>query len=381
KSIFLATMSHEIRTPLNGVLGMAQALEADRLSRVQRERVAVIRESGEGLLAILNDILDLSKIEAGKLELEELEFNLAEIARGAHSAFTALANKKSLSFDLRIEDGAAGRYFGDPTRIRQILYNLISNALKFTDQGEVRVEVSRVGTELAFAVIDTGLGIPSDRLPELFSKFMQVDSSTARRFGGSGLGLSICGDLARLMGGRIDVESRLGRGSRFVLTLDLPRVGDSAPTVPLDVTSAASPASLSLKVLAAEDNTVNQLVLKTLLHQIGVDPHIVDNGKKVLEAWAQGDWDMILMDIQMPGMDGLAAAKAIRAREMASGRSRTPIIALSANVMTHHVAEYAAAGMDGHLGKPIDLRKLHAVMASVLAAAQDGQAAARRNRV
>ena len=368
KSIFLATMSHEIRTPLNGVLGMAQALESDALSQLQRDRVAIIRESGEALLAILNDILDLSKIEAGRLELEDLEFDLAHLACGAHSAFTALANKKQLSFALNIEPSAEGRYRGDPTRIKQILYNLISNALKFTERGEVRVTVSRENGELQLAVSDTGLGIPQDRLPALFAKFVQVDSSNTRRFGGTGLGLSICRDLATLMGGQINVESILGEGSRFTVTLAIPRVGDAMDEFEPEDDGLSHPAALQpLKVLAAEDNTVNQLVLRTLLQQIGVETTVVENGRRAVEAWNTEHWDVILMDIQMPEMDGVTAAQAIRAAETTTGRRRTPIIALSANAMSHQVAEYLAAGMDSHVAKPIDVRKLFSALELVTA--------------
>jgi len=371
KSTFLATMSHEIRTPLNGVLGMAQALAADRLSPAQRDRVAVIRESGEALLAILNDVLDLSKIEAGKLDLEETEFDLGEIARGAHSAFTALANKKGLSFALAIEDEAKGTYLGDPTRLRQILYNLISNALKFTATGEIRVEAARIEGALRVSVSDTGMGIPADRLGELFSKFVQADASTTRRFGGTGLGLAICRELAELMGGDIHAESELGQGSRFTVTLPIRRVGEARAAVAAPSTPADEPsACLSLRVLAAEDNSVNQLVLKTLLHQIGVEPVVVDDGVQALEAWETGDWDVILMDVQMPRMDGLAATRAIREREAATGRVRTPIIALTANAMAHQITAYAAAGMDSHVSKPIDARKLFLALEATLDGAE-----------
>jgi signal transduction histidine kinase len=305
KSTFLAIMSHEIRTPLNGVLGMAQAMAADELSPLQRERLTVIHQSGEALLAVLNDILDLSKIEAGKLEIEEIEFDLGDIARGAHSAFTALANKKGLSFCLDVEE-ARGAYLGDPTRLRQILYNLISNALKFTERGEIRVTASRSEGVLELVVADTGVGIPPEALPRLFQKFAQVDASTTRRFGGTGLGLAICQELAQLMGGSIRVESEVGCGSRFIVRLPLPYVGEERRRSPLP-SPAAEPVepALSLRVLAAEDNTVNQLVLKTLLHQIGVEPTVVADGRAAVEAWEAGDWDAILMDVQMPVMDGL----------------------------------------------------------------------------
>jgi signal transduction histidine kinase/ActR/RegA family two-component response regulator len=376
KSTFLATMSHEIRTPLNGVLGMAQALAIDDLSDVQRERVSVIRESGEALLAILSDVLDLSKIEAGKLELEETEFDLGDIVRGAHSAFTALANKKGLSFGLDIDDSAKGVYRGDPTRLRQILYNLISNGLKFTESGEIRVSATRVDGELCLTVTDTGLGIPAERLCSLFSKFVQVDASTTRRFGGTGLGLAICRELAELMGGRIEAESELGKGSRFVVKLNIPRIGAAQPRsnlMTLETEISATP--LSLRVLAAEDNSVNQLVLKTLLHQVGVDPTVVENGLLAVEAWEADEWDLILMDVQMPQMDGIAATQAIRAHEVETGRRRTPIIALTANAMSHQIATYVAAGMDNHVAKPIDAKRLFQVLERTLVEAENGETA------
>jgi signal transduction histidine kinase/ActR/RegA family two-component response regulator len=378
KSAFLATMSHEIRTPLNGVLGMAQAMAAEVLSPVQRERLDIIDQSGKALLAILNDILDLSKIEAGKLELEEIEFDLGDVARGAHSAFTAIANRKGLSFALDI-DQARGVYRGDPTRLRQILYNLISNALKFTEHGEIRVTAVRADDGLRFAVADSGVGIPAEALDKLFNKFAQVDASTTRRFGGTGLGLAICQQLSRLMGGSIEVDSEFGRGSTFTVILPMQRVGEARPAIPLpsppDVRADAS--APGLRVLAAEDNTVNQLVLKTLLHQIGVEPAVVADGAAAVEAWEAGHWDVILMDVQMPVMDGPTATRRIRERERETARRRTPIIALTANAMSHHVAEYLSAGMDDHVAKPIEAGRLfQALQAAVDAEGEQAAAIA-----
>jgi signal transduction histidine kinase/AmiR/NasT family two-component response regulator len=369
KSAFLATMSHEIRTPLNGVLGMAQAMTADPLSVRQQDRLDVIRQSGEALLAILNDILDLSKIEAGKLELEIVEFDLSEVARGAYSAFTAIANKKGLSFALDTQ-AAHGRYRGDPSRIRQVLYNLISNALKFTEQGEIRVTASYEAGQLSMAVRDTGGGIAPENLDRLFEKFDQLDSSTTRRFGGTGLGLAICRELAQLMGGQMSVESELGLGSRFELRIPLERLGAELVHAPAP-TAQEPDKALSLRVLAAEDNAVNQLVLKTLLHQLGVDPHVVADGKAALDAWEAQPWDLILMDIQMPVMDGLTASSAIRRREAETGRARTPIIALTANAMSHQVSQYLAVGMDGHVAKPIEIAALYQALNTAMAA-KDG---------
>jgi CheY-like chemotaxis protein len=339
---------------------MAQAMAGDELSDRQRDRLSVIHRSGEALLAILNDVLDLSKIEAGKLELEQLEFELAEVARGAYSAFTALANKKGLSFALDIER-ARGRYMGDPTRLRQILYNLISNALKFTEQGEIRVTAVRDGDILQISVADTGVGIAPESLSKLFAKFDQLDSSTTRRFGGTGLGLAICRELATLMSGEITVQSDLGLGSTFTLRVPLVRIGDERPVATVAEARAERP-DIAMRVLAAEDNAVNQLVLKTLLHQMGVDPTVVDNGKLAVEAWEAGEWDVILMDVQMPVMDGVTATAAIRNREADLDRPRTPIIALTANAMSHQVEQYIAAGMDGHVAKPIQAAELFEVL-------------------
>jgi PAS domain S-box-containing protein len=371
KSAFLATMSHEIRTPLNGVLGMAHAMMADELTPVQRKRLGVIQESGSVLLAILNDVLDLSKIEAGKLELEVIDFDLGEVVKGAHSAFTDLANRKGLSFIFTIESGARGVYRGDPTRLRQILYNLISNALKFTETGEVAVRVKREGGHLCFRVADSGIGMSDEQVKQLFSKFSQADASTTRRFGGTGLGLAICQELARMMGGDIDVETAPGRGSVFRLSLDLERVGEPGS---LGEAAAPSPMAASefppLRVLAAEDNTVNQLVLKALLHQAGIEPVIVENGREAVEAWERESWDLVLMDMHMPEMDGLEATRTIRAAEARLHRPRTPIIALTANAMTHQVDEYARCGMDGHVAKPIDAGTLFATLERVLDAAE-----------
>jgi len=376
KSSFLATMSHEIRTPLNGVLGMAQAMAADELTAHQRDRLSVIRKSGETLLAILNDLLDLSKIEAGKLELEEADFDIAELARGAHGAFTAIAHKKGLSFDLVVEQAARGVYRGDSTRVRQILYNLVSNALKFTHEGEVRVAVNGDDAGLSIRVSDTGIGIPSARLATLFEKFEQADTSTTRRYGGTGLGLAICRELASLMGGSIRAESKPGKGATFIVDLPLPRISGEAEHCDAPAATAPSAPDMDtpeIRVLAAEDNVVNQLVLKTLLAQAGVNPVIVDNGRQAVEAWETGEWDIILMDVQMPEMDGPTAARAIREREQATGRKRTPIIALTANAMAHQVADYTTAGMDGFVAKPIEISRLFGAIQEVLG--DDGAAA------
>jgi signal transduction histidine kinase/CheY-like chemotaxis protein len=367
KSTFLATMSHEIRTPLNGVLGMAQAMAADPLDPIQRRRLDVVRQSGEALLGILNDILDISKIEAGKLELEEIDFDLGEIAANTQSNFASLASEKGLSLVLDI-DKARGLYRGDPARLRQILSNLISNALKFTEAGEIRVAITHADGQLSIVVSDTGVGISQDSLSALFSMFTQADSSTTRRFGGTGLGLAICRELAELMGGSIEATSELRRGSTFTVVLPIEWVGEAAQGVA--GSAAAQPvaprAMDPIRILAAEDNGVNRMVLKTLLEQAGQELLIVENGAEAVAAWRNEPWDVILMDVQMPVMDGPTATRTIRRLEPADGRPRTPIVGLTANAMAHQIVEYRAAGMDAVVTKPIQVRELFETLQAVL---------------
>ena len=369
KSAFLATMSHEIRTPLNGVLGMAQAMAAGPMDPAQRERLDVIRQSGETLLAVLNDVLDLSKIEAGRLELEDAPFDMAAVAAGAHAAFSEIAAQKALGFELKVTRAAAGTYRGDATRVRQILNNLISNALKFTEQGRVDVVVGRRREALTLTVTDTGIGMTPDQRAALFQKFTQVDASTTRKYGGTGLGLAICRELTELMGGQIEARSEPGSGSTFVVTLPLPRLASGRK---LDLSASMAregphtPPHTGVRLLAAEDNPVNQLVLKTLLELIGIEPVMVADGVDAVAAWESGDWDIILMDVQMPRMDGPTAVRFIRERELAQGRPRTPILALTANAMTHQVAEYLEAGMDDFVPKPIEVERLFAALDAAL---------------
>ena len=374
KSAFLAGMSHEIRTPLNGVLGMAQAMAADELTPVQLERLAVVRQSGESLLAILNDVLDISKMEAGKVELEEIEFDLLDVAMKTHANFVSLAAEKALSFPLTL-DAPPGLYNGDPTRLRQILSNLISNALKFTEAGEIRVELTHASDELQIAVIDSGMGIAEDALDAVFQRFTQADTSATRRFGGTGLGLAICRELAELMGGAITAASRPGEGSTFRLILPLPwvRAKSAIPAASAQSAAPAPAADSPLRILAAEDNPVNQLVLKTLFAQAGLELAVVENGQEALAAWRRETWDVILMDIQMPVMNGVCATRGIREAELLEGLGRTPIIGLTANAMSHQVAEYLAAGMDTVVTKPIQVEVLFAELRAVLDSALNAQ--------
>ena len=382
KSQFLANMSHEIRTPLNGLLAMSQVMALEDMGEVQRQRLEVIRQSGEALLSILNDVLDVSKIEAGKLELEVEDFDTESVMQGAVAAFAPLAERKGLALVVEIDREAVGTRRGDAARLRQIVCNLVSNALKFTEAGQVRLAVGGGDDGLSIAVHDTGIGIPASTLPLLFEKFTQADSSTTRRFGGTGLGLAICHELAELMGGSISAESREGEGSTFRVEAPLRRVaGVAAPPQPAPTRTAhasqADSDGRALRVLAAEDNSTNQLVLSTIMDIFGVELTLVGDGRQAVEAWDVGAFDLILMDIQMPVMDGLTATRTIRAAEAESGRARTPIIALSAHAMTHQVKEYLAAGVDLHVPKPIELPKLQAAMElAVNQAEAEAQAAA-----
>jgi signal transduction histidine kinase/CheY-like chemotaxis protein len=370
KSEFLATVSHEIRTPLNGVLGMAQAMSAGDLSPDQRERLDIIRDSSEALLKVLNDILDISKIEARKLEIEAVEFDLGETLSGVNATFSPLATQRGLELSVQVGD-ADGLYRGDPTRVRQIISNLVSNALKFTANGSIKVRAARDGEHIRIEVSDTGIGITPEVAATLFAKFAQADASTTRRYGGTGLGLAISRELAELMGGSVTLDSAAGSGSTFTVRLRLERLGEArrAPPPPPRQTTLLIPADPEpnrVRILAAEDNHVNRLVLKTLLNQIGLHPDIVGDGALAVEAWRHGAYDVILMDIQMPELDGLAATREIRAEETATGRRRTPILGLTANAMSHQVDEYARAGMDGHVAKPIDVGKLFAALEAAL---------------
>ncbi len=377
KSQFLANMSHEIRTPLNGVLAMAQILARSGLGSAQGEQVEVIRTSGEALLEILNDILDVSKIEAGKFELDVAEFDLEEVVNGVHASLAGIAERKSLTFTVDVAPDARGVRLGDAIRLRQILNNLVSNALKFTDEGHVSLTVRGEGPAgeagLHVAVADTGVGIDPAKHSLLFQKFSQIDASATRRFSGTGLGLAICHDLAELMGGRVWVESTPGQGSTFYAVLQARRVRAAPVGQTTSLTAQSSPSLASaaaadlpngagLRILAAEDNPVNQLVLSTVMQIFGVELAIVANGREAVETWRREAFDLILMDIQMPVMDGMSATAAIRAAEAETGRKRTPIVALSANALPHQVADYLAVGMDTHVAKPIEIAKLQTAL-------------------
>lgn len=372
KSAFLANMSHEIRTPLNGVLGMAQALEAGDLSPEQRDRVRLIRNSGSALLAVLNDVLDFSKISAGKLGITPEAFELRSFLDQTCGVFQSIAAGKDLSLEWSAEAGADGWWFGDEARIRQVLSNLVSNALKFTATGAVRVRVGRTSDGLRFEVQDTGIGVAPEDVERLFDEFSQADESTTRRFGGTGLGLSISRELVRLMGGEITVVSTPGSGSTFSFSLPLNVVAaPPQPETAHEETCTQAETERPLRILAAEDNHINQLVLSSLIHPLGAHLQMVANGREALEAFQTAIFDVVLMDVQMPEMNGVEAARAIRALEKEAGRRPTPIITLSANVMAHQLEEYRQAGMSLHVAKPVEVQKLYAALERALADAPD----------
>jgi len=373
KTQFLANMSHEIRTPLNGVLAMAEVMAMGELADVQRDRLDVIRQSGSLLLAVLNDVLDLSKIEAGKLALVVDDFDLAPVMNGASEGFRVMAETKRLDFSFEVEAAAEGWWRGDADRLRQIVGNLLSNAVKFTPRGAVaaQVGVDAKSGALRIVVRDTGVGIAPEKLPTLFEKFTQADNSATRRFGGTGLGLAICRELTQMMGGSIDVESREGQGSTFTVELPLER---GAPAEAQGEAAEAHGDDGDLRLLAAEDNQTNRQVLQAVMDSLGIDIDIVPDGREAVDAWRTGGYDLILMDIQMPVMDGIDAAREIRRLEVEEKRRRTPIVALTANALTHQIEEYLAAGMDGHVAKPIEIAKLYEAISTALTAAATGAA-------
>lgn len=370
KSEFLATMSHEIRTPLNGVIGSADLLRTSKLSPEQRERIETIHESGQLLLTLLNDVLDLSRIEAGHLQMEKRPFDLHHALSSAAELWVPTARAKGLALTLEFAPDLPKTVDGDETRVRQIVSNLLSNAVKFTAQGSVTLHAASDGAGIALCVRDTGCGISADVLPRLFQKFSQGDASVTRRYGGTGLGLAICRHLAEMMDGSISVESVAEKGSTFTVELALPRVSTPVGVKPMaDKVPETRP---GLHVLVAEDNAINRKLIEHMLEALGHSCDFAEDGEQAVARASERPYDAILMDVQMPVLDGISAARRVRA--LPGAPANAYIIAVTANAMSGDKEKYLAAGMDSYVSKPISMGDLARALDAVPAAQRPGLA-------
>ncbi|MFZ5610343.1 MAG: response regulator [Pseudomonadota bacterium] len=368
KSQFLANMSHEIRTPMNGVIGMLSLLKGTSLDGEQAELVEAASWSARSLMNLINDILDFSRLEAGQIKLQSEPFRPADLARRVHDTLRPLADEKHLAFDVRVASDVPEFLYGDEMRIGQILFNLVGNAIKFTEEGAVSLSLASAAspTAIVFVIADSGPGIPLDQQSRVFERFSQVDGSSARHKGGAGLGLSICRELVGLMNGAIALESAPGKGSRFTVQLPLASAQEDIKAAPPALPPQRKTGA-SLCVLVVEDNPVNQLLLRKLLAELGHKVDLANDGEAAVRLAQAHPYDVILMDIQMPGMDGVTAFRKIRASNSAA--SQTPVIALTANAMQEQKESYLKAGMDGYVAKPIDIEILAAELVRVTSTA------------
>jgi signal transduction histidine kinase len=364
KSSFLANVSHELRTPMNAVVGLTDLLLRDQPTESQRDALETIRTSSDALLALLDDILDLSKIESGALELESVPTPAAAVAEDVRKLLAAKANARGIGLRCEVDPSTPAFVLGDPARLRQILLNLVGNAVKFTASGEVVMHVAWSDNRLTVSVRDTGIGIPHEALARIFQPFVQADASTTRRFGGTGLGLTIVQRLVEAQGGTVTVESAPGQGSCFTVTIPAHRTaqltgsvsGSSSSSVPI-----SAPPLTTLRVLVADDNPINEKVALRLLEHLGVTADVARNGREAVELATKSRYDLILMDIQMPEMDGLEATRLLRERLGPTPR----IFAMTANAMAEDRASASTAGCDGFLAKPVRLDELSRLLQSV----------------